>query len=154
MSVCRLFKSFGLPAGTTRAHRWLRVNEKIVVHDAASRALAAADPATVNGKFDENRFTAPQSGFYSNSLTLTLVDDNEYELSSYTVVGGKVEFNFCCTLRGNGKVLDGEVNTFAFGSMEMEQEYMDEYRGDWRHNKYGWDIIEPRPEPPVVAAAQ
>lgn len=141
----KLLESLGLPQDTKRAKRWLRSNKKIVIYDEATEALAACDPSTVDGKFDEERYTRtmPVSGHYVNSLHVCRAADREdvFEMYSDTIVRSYVEMNFWCTVHADGTVLSGRFNTFLFGMMKIDQGYIDELLEEWAEAQYKWDVV-------------
>lgn len=141
----KLLKSLSLPQDTTSAKRWLRSNGKIVVYNEATVALATADPRTVDGKFDKKIYTrtVPESGHYENSLEVCRVAGKEdvFEMYSETIIEGGIELNFECSVKADGTVLSGGVNTFSFGLMKIDQGYIDELLDEWAEVKYKWDVV-------------
>lgn len=150
----KLLVSLGLPFETERAQRWLRVNDKIVIYSKETEALADADPLKVDGKVDSSRYTKPESGYYVNSLRVERMPGDTFRLYSDTIVDGEVEKSFFCVVRGDGRLVTGTVNTFAFGEMPIDQGYVDELLEDSLVADHPWDVVE-RTEPakpPAVAA--
>jgi hypothetical protein len=141
----KLLKSLSLPQDTTSAKRWLRSNGKIVVYNEATVALATADPRTVNGKFDKKIYAhePSESGHYENSLELCRVagKDDVFEMYSDTICDGDIQLNFECTVKADGTVLSGGVNTFSFGMMKIDQGYIDELLREWSEVQYKWDAV-------------
>lgn len=159
-SVGKLLISLHLPADTVRAQRWLRVNNKIVIYNNETAALVAGDLSAADGKFDPSRYTRPENGFYVNSLCVERLPDGTYRLTSDTILDGETEKNFSCIVRGNGRLVTGTVNTFAFGEMPIDQGYVTELLEESLDAKHQWDVIERaeavepvKGEPPAAAAA-
>lgn len=140
----KLLKSLGLPEDVQSATRWLRVNDKIVVHDPETEALVRLDTRTIDGKFDENIYTLPTSGFFKISLNVDRDPGNSgvFNLLSDTIIGGEVEMNFACSVRADGKVLSGQVNTFLYRAMAMDQGYFKDLLQEWAEQKPNWDVVE------------
>ena len=118
-------KVLHLPSDFTRALRKLRYNQEII------------EDSDLEDKF-------PNNGHYQNSFEI-VKHDNIYTIGSMTVENGEVTTNFSCDVDLQGNMIEGAVNCFSLGYMDVDQPYIDEYLTDiFNHpeKKDYWDDIE------------
>jgi len=105
-------------------YRKLRINNKII---------------------DSENFSAPALYRYQNANLIQRFDETIY-WTSITVVGkeAKLELQSRARFDSDGNFLDGIMNTFSFGMMDMDEEvikeYFEETNGKFSSDKY-WDVI-------------
>ena len=118
-------EKFGLDRETAIAHRDLRYDGQVVPRH------------TLNKKIYES------GARYQNGFFLKRRDDpNVICVTSTTICDGARVVNFKCKIDNNGNLLTGRVNTFAFGTMEMDQGYMDELYEENKNNPIAWDFVQ------------
>ncbi len=82
------------------------------------------------------------SGYFKNGHEITPTKEaGVYKWISFTVEGGVHRENFNCTVDSDCKLISGKANTFAFGWMAMDQEYVDSLLNEMADGKFEWDEL-------------
>jgi hypothetical protein len=103
-------KKLNLPAGTTSASRPLTINGKTL-----------GFIPEIGQKITED------SCYYQNEIELKYdVENDYYSYSSFTVENNCYARNSFCFFKPNGSLISGKVNCFALGTIDMDQDYLDE----------------------------
>jgi hypothetical protein len=61
-------------------------------------------------------------------------EGGDFQWTTWTVENGRHVFNFTCLIRADGTVVNGTVNCFGLGSIDIDQEYVDEYLSNYKDN--------------------
>jgi len=100
----------------------------------------------INNKIIESEsFSAPALYHYQNADLIQRFDEAIY-WTAITVVGkeAKLELQSRARFDSDGNFLDGTMNTFSFGMMDMDEEvikeYFEETNGKFSSAEY-WDVI-------------
>jgi len=67
------------------------------------------------------------NGYYQNGLVAKRNDEGDITIVSTTIENGGVTMNFRAMLDSEGKLINGIVNCFTLGYINMDQGYIDEY---------------------------
>lgn len=68
--------------------------------------------------------------------------DTNYQWNTWTVEDGCHVINFSCTITPSGKLVDGTVNLFALGFMDLDQGYIDDLLEEYKDDPPQWESIE------------
>lgn len=121
-----LFEVLGLPDDVKHAIHHTRYNDKPLLP--STRDTFIGDPN--------------KGGYYKNGHELTKQPDGTYHLVGWTVVRAQHVLNYGCTVDTNLNIIEGVVNTFSWGYMPIDQDYLDEYINEWRESPIEWDSHE------------
>ena len=119
-----LFKKLGLPPTVSHAIRHTRINGDTVLEANTRNKKVTNQPCTFKVGLD------------------LITDRGKVELKSWTVEQGKHVRNFSCLLTPEGKLLSGTVNCFGYGTMAMDEDYIEELLKELEESKIKWDVIQ------------
>ena len=81
-------------------------------------------------------------GDYKLGVTIEVLRANYFHLDTYTVEDGVHQLNSSCYVTASGKLLEGTVNVFALGYIDMDQGYVDELLKEYKElERIEWDEI-------------
>ena len=121
---CILLTKLNLSSNTKQAIYRTRLNGKILKDDT----------------FDS--IVSKTHSHFENGLYLNWDEKKElFKLTSYTVENKKHVLNFNAFINRDAKVIDGLVNCFTLGFMDIEQEYVNELFEELEDCPIEWDVI-------------
>lgn len=110
----------GLPSGTTSAKRYARLNGKPLNCDTKNHNVG--------------------TGHYVLGHTIEKDGDN-WKWNTWTVENGMHTMNFRCIITPTCKLIEGTINIFALGWMQLDQGYIDELFEEMEDTPPEWDDI-------------